>query len=62
MPNYIKKIYSSYTIEQIFNVVIDIEKYHEFLPWCKNCRILKKHNNQILAEMLIKFKTLSKLS
>lgn len=41
----------------MFDLVIDIEKYSEFLPWCKNARIISKISPEnIQAELLINFK------
>ncbi|MDX2221438.1 MAG: SRPBCC family protein, partial [Rhodospirillaceae bacterium] len=28
-----------YTPAQVFDLVADVEKYPEFLPWCVACRI-----------------------
>ena len=42
---------------QIFQLVMDIEKYSEFLPWCKNAKIIEVLSNENLhAELLINFK------
>lgn len=37
-------------------MVMDVERYPEFLPWCKAARILEKHDDFILAELVISFK------
>lgn len=39
----------------IKDIVTDIEKYPEFLPWCKNATILKKHNSIMTAELFLEF-------
>lgn len=31
-----------YTAKQMFDLVNDVEKYPEYLPWCKNVRILRQ--------------------
>ena len=30
----------SYTKEQMFDLVADIDRYDEFLPWCNNSKII----------------------
>jgi coenzyme Q-binding protein COQ10 len=42
--------------EDLFNLVADIEKYPEFLPWCAGARILSAKNNILKAELVINFK------
>lgn len=42
---------------QIYQLVMDIEKYSEFLPWCKNAKIIEVLSHENLhAELLINFK------
>tara|TARA_B100000886_G_scaffold338168_1_gene300426 strand:+ start:2295 stop:2729 length:435 start_codon:yes stop_codon:yes gene_type:complete len=50
-----------YTAEQMHSLVLDIEKYPEFLPWCTNARILSRdlNKNIILADLVIGFKAFS---
>ncbi len=43
----------------IFNVVIDIEKYPEFLPWCTQVKIISQCGNQIIADVTIMFKRIT---
>ncbi len=45
-----------YTQQQLFDLVADIEKYPEFLPWCIGSRIRSKHGNEIVADLMIGFK------
>jgi len=49
-----------YTPEQIFDLVADIDRYPEFLPWCVGARILKREEEGrvLLAELEIGFKHL----
>lgn len=49
--------YSRYLPRQLFDLVLDIEKYPEFLPWCSDARILKSESNIILCELGIRFQT-----
>lgn len=45
-----------YTPEQLFDLVIDIESYPEFLPWCLRADILSKRKNEMTAEVIIGYK------
>lgn len=49
----------NYSNEDLFNLVIDVESYPEFIPWCIAARIIEKQDNVIKAELLIKFKGVS---
>jgi coenzyme Q-binding protein COQ10 len=35
--------------------VADIERYPEFLPWCRAARILERKENELMAELVISF-------
>lgn len=38
------------TPEQFFKIISDYEKYHEFLPEIKSCKVLKTEGNRKLVE------------
>ena len=40
-----------HTAKQMFDLVVDIEKYPEFLPWCNGARILKHKDETIVADI-----------
>ena len=47
-----------YSAQKIYELVMDIEKYPEFLPWCKQAKIIKEISKQNLhADLLINFKS-----
>ncbi len=47
-----------YSAEKIYQLVMDIEKYPEFLPWCKQAKIIKVISQTNLhADLLINFKS-----
>ena len=48
-----------YSAEQMFNLVSNLERYPEFLPWCIGARILNRDNQKqvVLAELVIGFKS-----
>ena len=40
----------------MFDLVVDIERYPEFLPWCVGARIRKHSGDEITADLAIGFK------
>ena len=44
-----------HTAKDLFKIVLDIEKYPEFIPWCKNVKIKSKSKDRILADMIVSF-------
>lgn len=46
-----------YSASQMQSLVMDIEKYPEFLPWCKQAKIIEKiSTDNLRADLLINFK------
>ncbi len=45
--------YLPYSVQQLFDLVADIERYHEFLPWCRQSRILTQQAGSCQAELLV---------
>jgi coenzyme Q-binding protein COQ10 len=45
-----------YRPDQIFDLVADVGKYPEFLPWCTGARIREQAADMILADLMIGFK------
>jgi coenzyme Q-binding protein COQ10 len=45
-----------YTAEQMFNLVSDVGRYPEFLPWCVGARIREQKPDMLLADLMIGFK------
>ena len=56
MPTHAEKRVLPYTKDQLFDLVIDVEQYPKFLPWCLGCRIKRREENLIVADMIIGFK------
>ena len=56
MPRHSEKRYLSHSPENLYSLVADIEKYPEFLPWCKALNIISQNGNLVKAEMVIGFK------
>ena len=56
MPRHIERRQLPYATEQLFDLVADIERYPEFLPWCVAARIRRREGNTIWADLIIGFK------
>lgn len=59
MPAHTERQFLPYTPERLFDLVADIEKYPQFLPWCRAARIIERKENELLAELVISFAHLS---
>lgn len=56
MPTHAEKRYLPYTHEKLFELVADVERYPEFLPWCVAARIRKRDGDAFFADLVIGFK------
>ena len=63
MPTHAEKRVLPHSSEQLFNLVADVEKYPEFLPWCLSVRIRSQEtpepyngSSSMVADMIIGFK------
>lgn len=56
MPKHSEKRVLPYTTEQLFDLVADVERYPEFLPWCKGARVLERNEGGIIADLIIGYK------
>lgn len=45
-----------YPPEQLFDLVADVGRYPEFLPWCLAARIKQREANLIVADLVIGFR------
>ena len=41
---------------QMYHLVVDVERYPDFLPWCVKSRVMERNGNQFLAELTVAFK------
>lgn len=46
-----KSVLLNYSAEQMYALVIDVEKYPQFLPWCSFTRVSDASETGMLAEM-----------
>ena len=56
MPTHAEERHLPFSQQQLFDLVADIERYPEFLPWCAACRVTKHEGRLIEADLLIGFK------
>ncbi|MDZ7839737.1 MAG: type II toxin-antitoxin system RatA family toxin [Gammaproteobacteria bacterium] len=48
----------NYSARQMYDLVVDIEHYPEFLNWCSETRILERTESEVVASIEIRFKGL----
>ena len=58
MPKHSETRRLPYTPEQMFELVADVRRYPEFLPWVSAMRVRKDTPEETLADMIVGFKGL----
>ena len=59
MHKYSNSIVLPFNARQLYEIVIDVESYPEFLPWCLSSRIVKKvDDNNFDAELTVGYKAI----
>ncbi len=56
MPTHAEMRLLPYEPGQLFDLVADVERYAEFLPWCLASRVTRRDGNQIYADLVIGYK------
>jgi len=56
VPTHAEKKLLPYTPQQLFDLVADVDRYQEFLPWCVASRVNSRDGNVIHADLVIGFK------
>ena len=56
MPTHAEQRVLSYTPEQLYRMVADVERYPEFLPWCLAVRVRRREADLLVADLVIGFK------
>ena len=58
MPTHAEQRLLPYQPQQLFDLVADVERYPEFLPWCKAARVRQRESEerQIVADLVVGFK------
>ncbi len=47
-----------YSAEQMFDLVADVGRYHEFLPWVVGARVRSNTEHEMIADLLVGFNAL----
>lgn len=50
-----EKKYIAYQPEQMFDLVADVRRYPEFLPWCLAARMKSTSDTELVADLIIGF-------
>src|SRR5690554_272108 len=56
MPTHAEKRRMPYQPRELFDLVADIERYPEFLPWCLAARIRRREGKTVTADLAVGFK------
>ncbi|MEI6158514.1 MAG: type II toxin-antitoxin system RatA family toxin [Roseococcus sp.] len=56
MPTHAEKRILRQSPDQIFQIVADVHRYPEFLPWCAVARVLSRDEQKLVADLTIGFK------
>ena len=59
MPKFQQEYYSNYSLIQLYNIVANVEKYPEFLPWCNSVTIVDEQDFNVIADVIINYKAFS---
>jgi len=60
MTAYTQRRYLKYTASQLFDLVADVERYPQFLPWVTEARIRYRQDHTILVDMTMRLGPLRK--
>ncbi len=55
MPTHAEHKLVPFTAEQLFDLVADVGRYPEFLPWCVAARVRAQHPAEVTADLTIGF-------
>lgn len=58
MPRHVETRILPYTPEQLFDLVADVGRYQEFLPWVAATRIREDSDTAMVADLVVGFKAL----
>ena len=56
MPTHAEKKILRQSPDQIFQIVADVHRYPEFLPWCTAARVISRDETKLVADLTIGFK------
>ena len=55
-----QKVIINHSAKKIYEIVLDIEKYPEFIPWSSDVKIKSKTKNNIIADLLVNYRFFKK--
>jgi coenzyme Q-binding protein COQ10 len=55
MPTFSDRMVVPYRPDQLFDLVADVNKYPEFLPWCAAANVRSHTGNELVADLTIRF-------
>lgn len=58
MPKHSESRHLPYTPEQLFDLVADVPRYREFLPWVAAVRVRSDSETEMVADLVVGFKGL----
>ena len=58
MPRIAETRHSPWSAEQMFDLVADVKRYPEFLPWVVATRVRRDGDTEMIADMLVGFNAL----
>lgn len=58
MPHHKEQRFLPFSAMQMYNLVVDVRKYPEFLPWVIAMRVRSENDAETIADMVVGFKQL----
>ena len=55
MPTHAESRFIPYAAEQLFDLVADVGRYPQFLPWCVGARVRSRSEMELVADLTIGF-------
>ncbi len=59
MPSHSERQFMPYTTQQLFDLVADVDRYPDFLPWCRAARTFDRQPDAFMGELVIAFAQMS---
>ena len=56
MPTHAEVRELPFSQAQLFDLVADVERYPEFLPWCVAARVFRRQDNVVHADLVVGFR------
>ncbi|OXA57556.1 coenzyme Q-binding protein COQ10 homolog B, mitochondrial [Folsomia candida] len=52
---YVERRILGFSMEQMYDVVSDVERYQEFLPWCQKSLVKTRRKTYVIADLVVGF-------